>query len=301
MAHRVQAAVDRAALILRPAEVLAQGPLLVFCHVDRVLHQLVNALVFGRGDGDHRHAQHGLHGVDVHAAAVAGHLVHHVQRHHHGDVHLQKLHGQIEIALNVGGVHDVDDAPGLALQHEVPAHQLLAGIGGHGIDAGQIGDAGVGIAADHAVLPVHRDAGEVAHVLIGAGELVEQGGFAAVLVAHQGKAQKFRVGQGVAAALGVEFALLAQTGVVLGPGAAGRLPGHGAVQGGGDRNLRGVRQAQGQLIAVNPQLHGIAQGGQLDHRHGDAGDQAHIQKMLPQSAFAPHGLNPGGLTGLQFL
>ena len=40
---------------------------------------------------------------------------------------------------------------------------------------------------DSAGLLVHGDAGEVAHVLVGAGELVEQGGFSAVLVSGKGE------------------------------------------------------------------------------------------------------------------
>ena len=103
VAHRVQRAMHGAAVVVCAAVVLTHGPLLVFCHVDGVGDQLVDALVVRRGDRDHRDAQQVLHGVHVHAAAVAGHFVHHVQRDHHRDVHLQELHGQIEIALDVGG------------------------------------------------------------------------------------------------------------------------------------------------------------------------------------------------------
>ena len=298
----VEGAVDRAAVVVGLAEVLAQGALLILRHVDRVLDQLVDALVLGGGDGDHGDPQQLLHGVHVHAAAVAGHLVHHVQGDDHGDVHLQKLHGQVEVALDIRGVHDVDDAPGLVNEDEVPAHQLLAGIGGHGVDARQVRDPGVGPAADRPVLPVHGDAGEVAHVLVGAGELVEEGGLAAVLVAHQGEAQQGALGQGVAAALGVEAAVLAQAGV--GPALLpGRGPGLGLASGNGrgDPDPGGVRQPEGQLIAVDAKLHGVPQGGQLHHRELGAGDDAHIQKMLPQGALAPHGLDPGALPGLQLI
>ena len=213
VADRVQAAVDRAAVVVRAAEVLAQGPLLVFGHMDRVLDQLVDALILRRGDRHDRDAQHGLHRVDVHAAAVACHLIHHVEGDDHRHVHFQKLHRQVEVALDVRGVHDIDDAPGLGFQDEVPGNQLLAGIGRHRIDAGKICDPGVGIAADRAVLPVHGDAWEVADVLVCSGELVEQRGLAAVLVADQGEGQLRALRKGVAAAPGMELALLAEAGV----------------------------------------------------------------------------------------
>ena len=42
-------------------------------------------------------------------------------------------------------------------------------------------------AAHWAELGIHFDAGEVAYVLICAGQLIKQGGFSAILVAHQGE------------------------------------------------------------------------------------------------------------------
>ena len=59
-----------------------------------------------------------------------------------------------------------------------------------------------------------------------------------------------------------------------------------------------VRQAQGQLISVNPDLHGIPQGSQLNQRHFRSGQHTHIQKMLPESAFSAHFLNLGRLARL---
>ena len=301
MHHSVDAAVHRAAVVRAVAKILPQGLFLIFGDVQGVLHQFVHALIAGGGNGHHGHAQHGLHGVDVHRAAVAVHFVHHVQGHHRGDAHLQHLHGQVQVALDVGGVHDVDDGLGVLVQHKIATHQLLAGIGGHGVNARQVGDQGVGMAADDAVLAVHGDAGKIAHVLIGAGELVEQRGFAAVLVAHQGEGQLGSVRQGIAAALGMEFALLAQARMGGGP-ALGR--GRGLPDRMGNRQNRDlirVRQAQGQFIPVDAQLDGVAQGSRLDHGHLHPGDDTHIQKMLPQRAFAAHGLHLARLSRLQIL
>ena len=294
----MQTAVHCAAVVLLAAEILPQGLFLVAGDVHRVAHQLVHALALGGGDGHHRHPQHLLHAVYVHRAAVAGHLVHHVQGDDHGQPHLQQLHAQVEVAFDVGGVHNVDDGLGLLFQHKVPGYQLFAGIGGHGIDAGQIRDAGLGIASDHAVFPVHGDAGEIAHMLVGAGELVEERGLAGILVAYQGKTQHRVLRQGIAGALGVEFALLAKARVEGFPGELQR--GRRA-----DRlfdplrlDLFRVLQTQGQLITVDAQFHGVSHGGQLHHRELRPGDHAHIQKMLPQRALAAYGQHPGALPGL---
>ena len=135
--------------------------------------QLLHALVFHGGDGHHRDAQSLGHGLDVDGTAAAGHLVHHVQRQHHGDAHLHQLQREVEVALDVGGVHDVDDAVGLLVQDEIPGDDLLRRIGPDGVNARQVHNRAVLLAPDGAGLLVHGDAGEVAHVLVGAGELVE--------------------------------------------------------------------------------------------------------------------------------
>ena len=166
MHHRVDTAVNGAAVVVLVAEVLLQRRLLIPGDVNGVAHQLVHALVFGGGDGDHRHAQHGLHGVDVDGALIAHQLIHHVQCHHRGNIHLQKLHGQVQVPLDVGGVYDVDDSLGLILQDKVPGYDLLAAEGRHGVDARQVCDLRIGIAPDDAGLSIHRDAGEVAHMLL---------------------------------------------------------------------------------------------------------------------------------------
>ena len=136
-----------------------------------------------------RDAQHGFHLVDAHRAAVAAHLVHHVQRQHHWDVQLHQLHSQVKVALDVGGIHDVDDARGLFANDELAGHDLLAGIGRHGVNAGQIGHFGLRVALNRTALAVHSHAWEIAYMLVGAGKLVEQGGLSAVLVARQCKGE----------------------------------------------------------------------------------------------------------------
>ena len=85
--HGVDAAVHRAFVAevhtLRLA-VLANG-------LHGGANQLVNALVLGRRDGNDRDAQLLAHCGNVDGAAVAAHLVHHVQRQHHRQLQLQKL------------------------------------------------------------------------------------------------------------------------------------------------------------------------------------------------------------------
>ena len=80
---------------------------------------------------------------------------------------------------------------GLLIEDEIPGDDLLRRIGADGVDARQVHHLAVPLPPDVAGLLVHRDAGKVAHMLIGAGELVEEGGFAAVLIAGQGEDHAF--------------------------------------------------------------------------------------------------------------
>ncbi len=178
----VDAAVDRR---LRRAEVRHLGIDPAPGGGHRLVDQLRHALAFGGGDGHHGDAQLGAEPLHVDGAAVGPDLVHHVQGQHHGHPQLQQLEGQIQVPLDVGGVHDVDDAVGLSVEDEIPGDDLLLGVGPQGVDARQVHHRAVLLAPDLAHLLVHRHAGEVAHVLVGAGEGVEQSGLAAVLVAGQ--------------------------------------------------------------------------------------------------------------------
>ena len=210
----VDAAVHRAAVVVLAAEVLPQRALLVFGDVDRVAYQLVHALVFCRRDGHDRHAKHRLHGVDVDRALIAQQLVHHIEREHHRHVHLQKLHGEVEIALDVRGVHDVDDRRRLAVQDEIARNDLLAAVRRHGVDARQVRDERARVAVDRAVLAVNGHAGEIADVLARAGELVKKRRFAAVLIADKRIRQRRALRQRVLLRLAVKAPLFAETGVV---------------------------------------------------------------------------------------
>ena len=149
--------------------------------------QILNALVLRRGDGNDRNAEFIGHFLHIDGAAVAAHFVHHVERQHHRDLHFKKLQRQIEVALDIRGVDDIDDAIRLLIQDKIAGHDLLGRIGAQGIDTRQIDDAAALCAAHHALLAVDRHAGEIADMLVGPGELIEQRRFAAVLISDQCK------------------------------------------------------------------------------------------------------------------
>ena len=296
----MDAAMHRAAMIFFAAEIHPARPLLIFCYMDGMIHQLIDALIFGGGNGNHRDAQHGFHLVDADGAAVAAHLIHHVQSQHHGGLQFHQLHGQVQVALDVGGVHDIDDASRLFPDDELAGHDLLIGVRGHGVNAGQIGDFGLRVLLDGAALPVHRHAGEIAHMLIGAGELVEQGGLAAVLVARQCKGQGRALRHRVFPFLGVVAPALAETRMLhhfaFPPGMSG---GRGTRRR-GDCDPGRIVQTQRQLVPMDLQFHRVAHGRKFHQRDPLAGDQPHIQKMLPQGTLPANSIDHGTFADLQF-
>ena len=114
MSDRMDAAMHRAPgvcwVTACRAEVDAARQLPVARHMDGVFDQLINALVFGGRNGNNRNAQRFFQLVYHDGAAVGAHFVHHVQRQHHGGIQLHQLHGQVQVALNVGSIHNVDNA-----------------------------------------------------------------------------------------------------------------------------------------------------------------------------------------------
>ena len=128
LCYGLQAALYRARLSPVVEELLHSRELLVACHMHGMVNELVHALVVDGGYGDHRDAQHGLHEIGTHVAAVALHLVHHVEGKHHGDAQLQELRREVEVAVDVGGIHDVYDAAGPLVEDEATAHDLLRAV-----------------------------------------------------------------------------------------------------------------------------------------------------------------------------
>ena len=198
---------------LAVADVQLRGHGLVFRRLHSPAHQFVDALALPGADSHHRHAQSLFQPGQINGISACAQRVHHVQRQHDRHAQLQQLQRQVQIAFQIGGVHNVDDHVRLIPDDEIPGDDLLHGIGAEGIDAGQVYDGHVAVLIGHRLalllLPahppgkahvgllavvmvqhgasflLHRHAGPVAHVLIGAGQLIEKGRLAAVLVARQ--------------------------------------------------------------------------------------------------------------------
>ena len=65
--------------------------------------------------------------VDVVASFLG--LVEHIESAHHADVHIDELSGEIEVALQVAGVDDVDDDIGSVLDELLAYIEFLGRVG----------------------------------------------------------------------------------------------------------------------------------------------------------------------------
>ena len=155
-----------------------QGP-------DRI-DQFDDALVeFGR-DWYNRHTEQGFQAIEMQQIAPLFDFVHHVQRHDHRPAQFFKLEGQVQVALEIAGIDDVDDHIRLVFQDVIAGDNFLDRIRGKRVDTGQI-DQGeqVGPAPDHTDFLFNGYTGPVARCLPCACQPVEEGCFTAVWVASQ--------------------------------------------------------------------------------------------------------------------
>ncbi len=96
---------------------------------DRLIHQFLDPRALERGNGDDGQPDLLLQELGVDDVARLFHRVHHVERDDDGDVDLHELRGQIEVALEVGRIDDIDDARGLFIEDEVTRDDFLRCIG----------------------------------------------------------------------------------------------------------------------------------------------------------------------------
>ena len=144
-------------------------------------------------DGHHRHAEQMRKLVVVDLDAPVAGRVDHVQGHTGGNSQFEELDRQVEVALQVGGVDDVDGHPGAFVDQEIARHHLFDAVGGEGVRPGQVDDVHV-VAVLHiaALLAVDGDARIVAHMLAGSREGIKKGGLPGIGIPTQSNAERHR-------------------------------------------------------------------------------------------------------------
>lgn len=154
------------------------------------MHQHIQAGPLPRRDRDHRHMpQHLRQAVKIDLHPPLFHNVHHVESHDHWLFKLKKLQRQIEVSLQRGGVHHVNEDIHLIFLDAFSRDALLDGVGGQTIDARQVDDPdGLSLVAGSSLHPLHGHAGPVGHFQLCAGKRVKKRRFSAVGVSNEADA-----------------------------------------------------------------------------------------------------------------
>ena len=151
------------------------------------------------------------------------------------------------------------------------------------------------------VFSVHRHPGKIAHVLIGARQLVEQRGLSAVLISRQRKFEGRALGNNSPRRPFAFFLAHARVGnvrrLLLFQKRLFRRIAHV-----GNPDFRRVRLSQGKLVPPHPKLDRVAHGRGFDQGHFRARRQPHVQNMFSQGNFAAvHRGDPRALSHGQFI
>ena len=175
----------------RAGERVHRNGLGVLCSVDGGLRGGVDAGALQSGDLDDLAAKLTGKLVQVDLVAVLLDDIHHVDRHDHGDAELGQLRGEVQVALKVRAVDDVENDV-RALRDEIRSgDDLFQRVGGQRVDTGKVLNDDIVMLAQTAFLFFYRDARPVTDILVGTGQSVEQRRFAAVRVAREGNSDFF--------------------------------------------------------------------------------------------------------------
>ena len=154
--------------------------------------QPVQAALANRDGGDDGHAEVLCERLRRERQAVPFGEIDHVERDDHREIERDQLQREAQVQIEVGGIHDDDERIRAALPG-LPAEQDIAGnlfVGRRRIEAVGAGKVdqlhGTAIVQRQpAGMALDRHAGIIADLLAGAGECVEQGGFAGVGIADE--------------------------------------------------------------------------------------------------------------------
>ena len=117
---------------------MSGGALRSFIHLDDGLKQILHPHSRLERRWHDGHSQECGKRLQVGMIAASFKLIIHIQRTHHSNVHVYQLGRQIEVALQVRGVNDVDDDVGRLFRKMLPHIEFFRRIAGQRVSAGQV-------------------------------------------------------------------------------------------------------------------------------------------------------------------
>ena len=107
--------------------------------------------------------------LQVDLITILADQVDHVDGHNHRNAQLNQLGGQVQVTFNVGTINDIQDGIRLFIDQVTTGHNFLQGVGGQGVDTGQVLNDNVLLTFQAAFLLFNRNAGPVADILVRTG------------------------------------------------------------------------------------------------------------------------------------
>ena len=153
-------------MIFFVTEILSHRPFLILRNMKCMFHEFLYALVFGCRNRNDRYPEQFLHQIDIDRSMVTGYFIHHIQCDYHRNIHLQKLHRQVQIALDVGCIDNIDHRFRLIFKYKIPRNDLLTAIWRHRINTRKICHRGIRMPFYRPVLSVNCHSRKISDMLV---------------------------------------------------------------------------------------------------------------------------------------
>ena len=166
--------------------IVSAGIFLAFVEFDDGLEELVHASAIGEDGRNHRDTEEFAQFVVVDVIATLLGFIKHIEGADHADVHIYQLCGEIEIALQVAGVDDVDDDIWRMLDELLAHIEFFWRISREGIGTRQIYQIEVvAVEIGFTYFRIYGYTAIVAYAFVSTRCKVEEGSLAAVWISHQ--------------------------------------------------------------------------------------------------------------------
>ena len=156
-----------------------------FGRFDGLLRGRHDAVVVQRGNFHDLAAEFARKFFKINLIAIFTDDVHHVHSDDHRDAELRQLRRQIEVALQIRAVDDIQNRFWLFIQQIFSCDDFFQCVGRQRIDARQIRHDDIVALLEFSFLLLHRHARPVADELVGSRQRIEKRRFAAVRIARQ--------------------------------------------------------------------------------------------------------------------
>ena len=156
-------------------------------NLDYRIEKIVDTFSSSAYSRHHRHTEKITQLFDIQPITLCLKFIIHIKGHHNPKVHVDELGGEIQVALKIGSIYNIDDHIRHVFHKILPHIQLFRTVCGQRICARKVDDQElIPAVLECSFLRIHRDSAVVADMLVAAGRYVEKRCLSAVRVTYQG-------------------------------------------------------------------------------------------------------------------